>query len=260
MSGFRDTGVPRDEGQHLQTVYPAPGSHGRPGQFGWNPAAHMTEASPLVGPAARDALFAQWAPYWDTARPFLLEKSPPNLIRARFFQALFPRSKFIVLRRHPVPVAVSTRRWTPVPFYSLVHHWVFCHETWARDRPFVREVIEITYEGLVAEPAATLRAITGFLGAAPFASVPVRPRPGGERPVLPPLDRLQASAARAAHPGPHRAPLRAPHPPLGLQLPLRGPGRRRRGPQPRGQRRAPMTALSERCVIVAGMHRSGRRR
>lgn len=177
VSGFRDTGVPRDEGQHLQTVYPAPGTHGRPGQFGWNPAAHLTEASPLVTRANRDTLFAQWARYWDTSRPYLLEKSPPNLIRSRFFQALFPRSKFVVLRRHPVPVALSTRRWTPVPLYSLVHHWVFCHERWAADRPFVREAIEITYEALVTEPAATLRAITDFLGAVPFARVPVRPDP-----------------------------------------------------------------------------------
>ncbi len=177
VSGFRDTGVPRDEGQHLQSVYPASDTHGRPGQFGWNPAAHLTEASPLVSRASREALFAQWAPYWDLSRPFLLEKSPPSLIRTRFFQALFPRSKFIVLRRHPVPVALSTRRWTPVPLYSLVHHWVVCHEIWVRDRPFVREAIEISYEALVAEPAATLRAITDFLGAAPFTAVPVRPDP-----------------------------------------------------------------------------------
>jgi hypothetical protein len=65
-----------------------------------------------------------------------------------------------------------------VPLYSLVHHWVACHETWAADRPFVRDVLEITYEGLVADPAGTLQTIAAFLGAAPFgADLPVRPDP-----------------------------------------------------------------------------------
>jgi hypothetical protein len=177
ISGFRDTGVPRDEGQHLQTVYPAARSHGRPGQFGFNPGAHLTEASPLIGDAARRALFAQWARYWDTSRPYLLEKSPPNLIRTRFLQAMFPRSKFIVLTRHPVPVALSTRRWTQVPLYTLVHHWVTCHERWEADRPLVRDALQISYERLVAEPAEALAAIARFLGVAPFDAPPIAPDP-----------------------------------------------------------------------------------
>jgi GT2 family glycosyltransferase len=178
ISGFRDTGVPRDEGQHLQTIYPAAEFYGRPGQFGFNPAAHLTETSPIVNERNRQALFQQWAPYWDLRQPYLLEKSPPNLIRTRFLQALFPRSRFIVVTRHPVPVTISTRAWVSVPLYSLVHHWVACHETWAADRPFVRDVLEITYEGLVADPGGTLRAIADFLGVAPFGpDLPVQPDP-----------------------------------------------------------------------------------
>jgi hypothetical protein len=178
ISGFRDTGVPRDEGQHLQTVYPSAGVHGRPGQFGFNPAAHLTETSRIVSAHNRQALFGQWAQHWDMGRPYLLEKSPPNLIRTRFLQAMFPRSKFVVVTRHPVPVALSTRGWVPAPLYTLVHHWVVCHETWAADRPFVRDVLQITYEGLVTDPAATLGAITTFLGAEPFGShLPVQPDP-----------------------------------------------------------------------------------
>ena len=43
VSGFSDTGVPADEGQHLQTVYPAAAVYGGPGRFGFAPEAHFTE-------------------------------------------------------------------------------------------------------------------------------------------------------------------------------------------------------------------------
>ena len=47
VSGFSGTGVPEDEGQHLQTVYPPAYAHGGPGRFGFDPDAHLTESSPL---------------------------------------------------------------------------------------------------------------------------------------------------------------------------------------------------------------------
>ena len=59
ISAFRDTGVPEDEGQHLQTVYPRAAQWGGPGTFGFHPEAHMTEASPLVTDGNRKELFAQ---------------------------------------------------------------------------------------------------------------------------------------------------------------------------------------------------------
>ena len=38
VSGFSGTGVPADEGQHLQTVYPAAKVYGGPGRFGFAPS------------------------------------------------------------------------------------------------------------------------------------------------------------------------------------------------------------------------------
>jgi glycosyltransferase involved in cell wall biosynthesis len=172
ISGFRDTGVPEDEGQHLQSVYPPAGTHGLPGRFGFKRDAHLTEASPLVSDANRAMLFAEWAPRWDGSKPFLLEKSPPNLIRTRFLQAMFPNSKFVVFRRHPIPVSLATRRWSRTRIFSLVRHWVVCHETWRKDRPRVRNVLELTYEHLVAEPADALEQLCAFLGADPFPCPP----------------------------------------------------------------------------------------
>ena len=54
-SGFANTGVPADEGQHLQDVYPAARAYGGPGRFGLAPDAHMTETHELVSPRQQDA-------------------------------------------------------------------------------------------------------------------------------------------------------------------------------------------------------------
>ena len=54
-SGFRGTGVPEDEGQHLQSVYRPARAHGGPGRFGFDPGAHLTEESPLVSDENRGA-------------------------------------------------------------------------------------------------------------------------------------------------------------------------------------------------------------
>jgi len=88
MSGFSGTGVPADEGQHLQSVYPAAKKYGGPGRFGFAPESHLTEGSPLVSEASARKLFEEWSAHWDLSRPLLLEKSPPNLLKTRFLQAL----------------------------------------------------------------------------------------------------------------------------------------------------------------------------
>ena len=38
------------------------------------------------------------------SEPVLVEKSPPNLVRTRFLQALFPDARQIVVTRHPIAV------------------------------------------------------------------------------------------------------------------------------------------------------------
>jgi hypothetical protein len=56
ISGFSGTGVPADEGQHLQTVYPAAKVYGGPGRFGFAPESHLTEDSALVSEQSAQTL------------------------------------------------------------------------------------------------------------------------------------------------------------------------------------------------------------
>jgi hypothetical protein len=109
-SGFASTGVPADEGQHLQSVYPTAKVYGGPGKFGFAAEAHLTEASALVSRESAERLFAEWAPHWDAERPILVEKSPPNLIRFRFLQALLAAAAFVAVLRHPLAVAYASSR------------------------------------------------------------------------------------------------------------------------------------------------------
>lgn len=180
VSAFPDTVRPPAEGQLLQTVYPRAAEHGGPGRFGFDPAAHLTEESPLASPANRARLLADWSPHWDLDLPVLLEKSPPNLIRGRFLQALFPEASFVMIMRHPIAVSYSTqaRFQRRSRLARLVRHWLACHDTFAHDRPHLERVQVVRYEDLVADPPAAVAAIDEFLGLEPhtprYEPVPAR--------------------------------------------------------------------------------------
>ena len=62
ISGFADTGVPEDEGQHLQSVFQPAKRYGGPGKFAFQPESALDESSPLISDANRDKLLAQDQP------------------------------------------------------------------------------------------------------------------------------------------------------------------------------------------------------
>ena len=169
VGGFSGTGVPADEGQHLQDVYPPASVYGGPGRFGFAPESHLTEESPLVSEENARAIFREWSAHWDLTRPVLLEKSPPNLLKTRFLQALYPGSAFVVIVRHPIPVSIPTARWRGTRRYDrMFAHWLRCHALFAADREHLDRVHVVRYEELVRDPEGTLRGIFEFLGLDPI--------------------------------------------------------------------------------------------
>lgn len=185
VSGLCDTGVPEDEGQHLQTLYPKAKVYGGSGRFARDPRSHLTESSPLITPDAASRLRAAWDPYWDLSRPILVEKSPPNLVMGRFLQEVFPGSALIVVVRHPVVVALSTKKWRGLisrdltrytPLSSLVENWVAAHQRLRDDAAHLRRLHVLCYEDLVARPEAELARIERFLGLdTPLSAEGIRP-------------------------------------------------------------------------------------
>jgi len=73
VSGFDGTGVPADEGQHLQDVYPVVSRGQQAGRFALLPEAHLTERSALVTDENRRALWESWRLHWDESRQVLIE-------------------------------------------------------------------------------------------------------------------------------------------------------------------------------------------
>ena len=168
VSGLTDTGVFHDEGQHLQSVYPIAAVHGGPGKFALNPAARLTEHSPLNTPDSARRLLEAWTPFWDTSKLALVEKSPPNLIRMRFLRALFPASHFIMLLRHPVAVSMATVKGTDNTMESLLQHWLRGHASLAEDARRVGRVTIVRYEDVMTAPTGQLDRIFAFLSLRPY--------------------------------------------------------------------------------------------
>ena len=165
VSGFSQTGVPEDEGQHLQTVYLPARQFGGPGRFALDRRAHLTEASPLADAGAAQRLLDQWARHWDLQRPLLLEKSPPNLIMTRFLAALFPEAKFVIVVRHPVTVALATQKWvgSRASLGPMLKHWIHAHRLFADDLRCVPNVHVVKYEHLMTDPRGELSKLASFL-------------------------------------------------------------------------------------------------
>ncbi|HMJ01856.1 MAG TPA: sulfotransferase [Conexibacter sp.] len=196
-SGFADTGVPADEGQHLQSVYPAAQRFGGPGRFSFAAEMHLTEDSPLATAANGEQLRADWSRHWDVTRAVLVEKSPPNLLKMRFLQELFPQARFVVVLRHPIATALATQKWSGTRLHELIRHWLVCNETALADLPHLRHATVTHYEQLVEDDDELVR-LQRFLGLEP-APLGEPTRQGLNEAYFAQWDRLTASAPRALY-------------------------------------------------------------
>jgi hypothetical protein len=167
VSGFRKTEALANEGQFLQSVYPIAREFGGTGRFGFDDRSHMTEDHVLATQANRDKLIAEWGEYWNLDRRVLVEKSPPNLLKLRFLQALFPDATFVVIMRHPIAVSYATQKWSETSLDSLLEHWLVCHEIFLADAPRIGALVLVRYEDFVADPAGIVGRIQERLGLSP---------------------------------------------------------------------------------------------
>jgi Sulfotransferase family len=166
-TSFKNTGVTEDEGQFLQDVFPIDSEYGGPGRFGFDVRAHLTETSELLTPENIIRLHESWHEHWDGSKTICVEKTPANIVRTRFLQAVFPNSYFIVMRRHPLPVSMATQRlWkvNRVSLHRLFRHWLHCHELFDADRNHLRHVYELTYENYIENPHKYHEEIAAFIG------------------------------------------------------------------------------------------------
>jgi Sulfotransferase family len=165
ISGFENTGVPEDEGQHLQNVYPPAYVFGGIGAFGQHPQAAMTERHPLANPKDAARLWSQWKKHWDLSKEYLLEKTPANIIRLRYLQSIFPQSKFVILLRHPTVVAAASMKFTggKKSLFDLIEHNLHVYDILHKDIPYIKDIQVIRYEDFVEKPDLYLKVLYKWL-------------------------------------------------------------------------------------------------
>ena len=164
ISGFSETGVPEDEGQHLQSVYEPAKSFGGPGKFAFDHRSYMNESHSLATEESAKAIFKQWSRHYDLSREYLIEKSPPNIIRTRFLQKLYPDCKIVVILRHPIAVSYATKKWSKTSIKSLLEHSLLAYESFLKDMKALNSVYILRYEEFVLEPQKVVDEVYGFLG------------------------------------------------------------------------------------------------
>lgn len=168
-SGFENTNVHEDEGQHLQTVFKPAREYGGLGAFAYHQKARLNESdADALSKDEKLRLNSEWATHWDLTKQVLVEKSPPTIIRAKYFQRLFPGSRFIFLIRHPIPVSYATKRKRKektIP--ELMFHWAYAHALFLEDLPSIEKALVIRYEDFTANPLDTQNIIHEFLALKP---------------------------------------------------------------------------------------------
>lgn len=167
ITGFSGTGVPQDEGQHLQDIFLPAKAFGGPGKFVFDPRSCMDETHELATPEIAERIFEQWSRYLDLSCDYVIEKSPPNVVRARFFQKLFPDSRFIAILRHPLAVSYATKKWAKTSIPSLLDHALTAYEIMFRDMEFLDSTYVLKYEDFVVAPQKTVDEIFAHLGLEP---------------------------------------------------------------------------------------------
>lgn len=167
ISGFQNTGVPEDEGQHLQSVFPVAKSFGGPGIFGFSSDAYLDNQSKLISPENKSRLLSEWGRYWDMEKKYLLEKSPPNLIRTLFFQEMFENTIFIAIIRHPLATSYATQKWSKTSIEDLIRHWLLCHDRFMEDAKKLKKVMVIRYEKFVDNPTEVMSKMYRLVGIEP---------------------------------------------------------------------------------------------
>jgi Sulfotransferase family len=106
--------------------------------------------------------------HWDMSKPVLLEKSPPNMIRAGEIEKHFENAHFIVLMRNPYAWCESMmrRRQPDKPELSageVTEGWLWRAKWQIRNVESLRAVLKLRYEEICDATHASVGRIIGFI-------------------------------------------------------------------------------------------------
>jgi Sulfotransferase family len=146
----------------LTSRLPLPRAYGVPRKFAQRlDIFHWTEAN---DPAPALRIQHDWARHYQRRPGILLEKSPPNTLRSRWFQHNFRPSRFLAITRHPYAVCEGIRRREGHSIEEAARHWTLANATMLDDITHLEHCLFVSYEDLCAHPQDYLTRLQAFLG------------------------------------------------------------------------------------------------
>lgn len=104
-----------------------------------------------------------WESYWDSSKPVLLEKSPPNLIRAREIQSHFQPARFVIMVRNPYAQVEGLMRRNGWKERFSAHFAMRCLRAQLDNASELDDVMLLSYESLVANPVEACARLAAFV-------------------------------------------------------------------------------------------------
>jgi hypothetical protein len=104
-----------------------------------------------------------WLKYWDTSKPVLMDKSPPNLIRAESIQEHFKPAWFIVMARNPYAHCEGMMRRDKITIEAAAHFIIKCLRHQQQNAELLERNCVIRYEELVFDLQAVKRKLGQFM-------------------------------------------------------------------------------------------------
>jgi len=104
-----------------------------------------------------------WRKNWDVNATILLEKSPPNILRAKSLEEHFQPAYFIVLYRNPFAHCESLMRRRKTSLEESAQFAIKCLKFQKQNIEQLDRNIQVAYEALSETPVKTLRQIQMFL-------------------------------------------------------------------------------------------------
>lgn len=105
-----------------------------------------------------------WMKYWDLRKPILLEKSPPNLLRAEKISKVFQPIYFIIFFRNPYAHCESLmRRWDELDAKSAAEFAIKCLKFQKRNIETLKNIVVTSYEEFTEDPSKFINSLTSLL-------------------------------------------------------------------------------------------------
>jgi hypothetical protein len=150
------------EGQYLTRLLPLPATAGCPRV--WTERLDVFRLTEEDDGVDGDRLVFDWVSQAERPlRRLIAEKSPPNTLRSRWLQKVFPAAAFIAIVRSGYAVAEGVRRRQGYDLERCAQHWSLANHLMLEDAERLERFLLVRYEDLLGDFTGVAESIATFL-------------------------------------------------------------------------------------------------